>query len=34
MIKKKHKKRKLQIFKAVFFPVVMYRCEELDHKER
>ena len=27
MIKKKHKKRKLQIFKAVFFPVVMYRCE-------
>ena len=25
---------KVHLVKAMFFPVVMYRCEELDHKER
>ena len=25
---------KVHLVKAVVFPVVMYRCEELDHKER
>ena len=25
---------KVLLVKAMVFPVVMYRCEELDHKER
>ena len=25
---------KIRLVKAMVFPVVMYRCEELDHKER